>query len=265
MSSTARGPRIGGAEDFYRTPSWSVRRRLDIGDLPGGLWLEPAAGDGAIIRAVNAVRKDVQWIAIDLRESCRAALEATGAIVGIGDFLSAVPYGGKGKDIVVSMSNTPYSLAQDFLERQREVAPNAAIVNLLRTNFAASEERAEFMRTNAPDIAQLPNRPSFYLRLTDSIEYSWMTFRLGRRRVGTFQVLDSTPVKERQRDMPPTGICPGPCLGSGMLDAATGAPLPKRKKGGKKRPPGTVDCPRCFGFGKIETGLPESMLEKLAA
>lgn len=250
MSSTGRGPRLGGPEDFFRTPSWAVRRRLEVGDLPGGLWLEPGAGDGAIIRAVNAVRTDVKWIAWEIRQEATQTLVDTGATVKIGDFLTE---GWKANPaITVVVGNPPYQDAQEFIERSREVAPAALVTVLLRTNFTGSEERADFMRKCAPDVGQLPNRPPFYLRQTDSIEYAWLTWYPGERRVGSFHVLASTPLAERQRDMPPVGKCPGTCAGLGWL-SAEGLPV-------KKKTPGAHPCPRCFGFGKVETGLPPSML-----
>ena len=42
--------------DYYPTPSWCVRALLETVDLPTGTWLEPTAGDGAIIRAVDEYR-----------------------------------------------------------------------------------------------------------------------------------------------------------------------------------------------------------------
>lgn len=56
MSSTNRNSNTRRADDAYYTPAWCVRALLrTIGTLPGGLWLEPAAGTGAIARAVGEV------------------------------------------------------------------------------------------------------------------------------------------------------------------------------------------------------------------
>ena len=55
------------AYDYYPTPAWCVRRLLEAVDLPGGRWLEPAVGDGAIVRSVDAARDDVRWTTIDVR------------------------------------------------------------------------------------------------------------------------------------------------------------------------------------------------------
>lgn len=247
MSSTGRGPRLGGPEDHFATPSWAVRRRLDLRDLPGGIWLEPGAGDGAIIHAVNAVRSDVRWIAVEIREEAIAVLEKIPNVTVLrGDFLAEGARVLLNSMIAVVLGNPPYQDAQPFIDQARIVAPRAPVVQLLRTNFTGSEERADFMRRCAPDIAQLPNRPSFYLRLTDSIEYSWMTFHPGERRIGRFEVLASTPIEERQRDMPQTGRCP-PCKGLGWFTADWVAV--KKKDPRAERP-----CRGCLGFGKVKTG-----------
>lgn len=195
MSSTGRGARLGGPDDFYVTPAWTVDRLLDVWTPPGGVWLEPGAGNGAIIRAVNARRTDVKWRAVEIRDEELPALVATGAAVYIHDFLgdNADP----SEDIAVVIGNPPFSLAMEFILRAREVAPSAEICFLLRTNFSGSEARAEFMRTNAPDLLSLPNRPSFVGGKTDSIEYSWFVWPAVPRAAGVFRVLGSTPASVR--------------------------------------------------------------------
>jgi hypothetical protein len=48
-------------DDAYLTPPWCVHRLLEVDalGLPGGRWLEPAAGPGRIISSVNSMRDDV--------------------------------------------------------------------------------------------------------------------------------------------------------------------------------------------------------------
>jgi len=72
MSATGRG-RERDEHDFYETPAWCVHRLLEaVPQLPGGAWLEPCAGKGAIIRAVNEVRKDpIHWTAVEIDPSHR--------------------------------------------------------------------------------------------------------------------------------------------------------------------------------------------------
>lgn len=204
MSSTGRGPRLGGDDDFYVTPAWAVHRLLEAVDLPGGTWVEPAAGNGAIVRAVDAYHtrntspRRVNWHAWEIREEESAALLETRATFRIADFLAHADE--PVVDVTVCIGNPPYSLAQEFIEKARAQFPNAIVCFLLRLNFVGSEKRAAFMRANPPDIATLPNRPSFTGGPTDSIEYGWFMWRPGARSVGTFRVLGLTSLEARKAE-----------------------------------------------------------------
>ena len=197
MSSTGRGPRLGGQEDFYVTPAWCVDRLLEVWHpTERGTWLEPAAGNGAIIRAAKALRPDVYWAAVEVREEERAALAATGATVQIGDFLEAAPI----SDVSAVIGNPPFAMAMEFVQRALAVYPNARVAFLLRLNFAGSEERGAFMRRFPPTVYVLPNRPAFANGKTDSCEYAWFAWPRGEHRErddGHFRVLASTPKGER--------------------------------------------------------------------
>lgn len=200
MSSTNRGSKRSEA-DWYETPPYAVERLLEVPGLsfPGGTWCDPGAGAGAIIRTTNLVRADIsKWVAIEIREECKAPLIQTGAEVRIADFLDNPDIMG---DVDVILTNPPYRLAMDFIEA---CLPRARFVcMLLRLNFLGSEKRASFMRGFAPDIYLLPNRPSFCLNKkgrpgTDSPEYGWFLWHGATPRVtGRLQVLGSTPKAAR--------------------------------------------------------------------
>lgn len=198
MSSTGRGERLGGPDDFYVTPPWCVDRLLEVWHPPGGLWFEPGAGDGSIIRAVSRRRTDVNWLACEIRpQEINGLLNIGPHVAAIAtDFLGPFPW--PDADIGVVIGNPPFSLAMEFVLRAREVARRADICFLLRTNFSGSEARADFMRTNAPDLLSLPNRPSFVGGKTDSIEYSWFVWPSVPRTAGVFRVLGSTPASARK-------------------------------------------------------------------
>lgn len=197
VSSTNRGGQRSEA-DFYPTPAWCVRRLIEAAALPGGHWLEPAAGRGDIIRAVDEVRSDVTWTAVELRAECRGVLTAaTGSAsrVHIRDFTKLSRSEVGSLDVVIT--NPPYSIAMEMLEHALTLSA-ARVVMLLRLNFLASGARAPFMRRHAPDVYVLPNRPSFSGRGTDSIEYAWFVWHPGRRRRhGRVEVLPVTPASER--------------------------------------------------------------------
>jgi hypothetical protein len=225
MSSTSRGGKKSPA-DFYATPPWPVHRLLERLDLPPGWWLEPMAGEGHIIRAVNAVRSDVRWDAIELREECRVKLESL-ARTGIGSFFDCPPPPETQRP-VVSITNPAFSIAMEAILHSLKFAP--WVIHLLRLNFLGSKKRNAFFKEMMPDLYVVPDRISFAQSLscktcdwaeiypldvevpklcprceskvtvstTDSIEYAWFVFGPERkRRKGYIEVLDQTPEDQR--------------------------------------------------------------------
>lgn len=200
MSSTNRGSRRSPA-DFYPTPAWCVTRLLEAAVLPGGHWLEPCAGDGALIRACNAYRSDLCWSAAELRPSCAPELDVlvgSSDRVHIGDLLESVDWiRAQSPDVIIT--NPPFRLAREVMSVL--IGHGATVVLLLRLNFLASAQRAPFMRRHPPDVYVLPNRPSFVSGgRTDSVEYAWFVWpdSGASRASGQLQVLAPTPVQERR-------------------------------------------------------------------
>lgn len=174
MSSTNRGGKRSEA-DYYPTPAWVVHRFLEEVELSGWRWLEPAAGDGSLVRAVNQVREGVEWHALELWEEMHAAVTSSGVdaahVLGrdFRKFTTPMRYD-------VAITNPPFSLACEFIARCHEVARD--VVLLLRLNFLGSEDRNELMRSTRPDVYVLPNRVSFTgTGRTDSVEYAWFHWR----------------------------------------------------------------------------------------
>jgi hypothetical protein len=194
VSATNRGGERN-ADDFYETPSWCVRRLFERVELPGGVWVEPAAGHGAIIRAVNGIRSDVRWAGFEIRPEARPHLEPlvfnTGSFIM--DFLQTVPLG-CAKAVV---ANPPFCLAMEFIEHALTLSDY--VVMLLRLNFLGSAKRSAFFRSDMPDVYVLPNRPSFTGGGTDATEYAWAVWTPERgRRSGRVEVLAETPAEERR-------------------------------------------------------------------
>jgi hypothetical protein len=191
MSSTHRGAERRPA-DFYETSSWCVRRLLEALPLPGGIWFEPCAGDGAIIKAVNEVRDDVTWHAHELREECVPALASIKRVehVEIGDLLTrpvaTMPMAS------VCISNYPFGVSKEILEHLLH-GDFEHLITLQRVNWCAGP-RAALFRELKPSLYVLPDRPSFTGGSTDSIEYGFWHFD-GE---GKLSILNNTPLKERQ-------------------------------------------------------------------
>ena len=204
MSSTARGGRRSEA-DFYATPPFCVERLLEAVDLPAGLWLEPAGGDGAIIRECLRLRPaGVAFDAAELRPECAPVLKPlVQALACPADFLFPAPVAGR---YVVAITNPPFRLAWEFYEKMRGMADYTVL--LLRLNFLGSELRSERWRSDCPDVYVLPNRPSFRSPdavsgqgkwQTDSVEYAWFVWGPERTKKGALRVLAATSLAERKR------------------------------------------------------------------
>lgn len=188
MSAANRGAERR-ALDYYPTPAWCVRRALEALALPRGVWLEPSAGDGAIVREVRASADRI--VAFDLRAECRDDLARSGADeVRIGDALAlAWPR----VDVVIG--NPPYALADEFARLAVAAGTHAAL--LLRLNWISARSRVAWLRAHRPDVWVLPERPSFDgSGNTDATAYAWLHWHPGA--TGAVNWLDTTPAAERR-------------------------------------------------------------------
>lgn len=216
MSSTNRGVLRHGA-DNYPTPPWAVHRLLDANPEffssfrrpSDSNFLEPCAGDGAIIRAVLDYGLDGWWDMVELRKAKKVQkglndLSFHGEAYFGQDFFSfAHEYGIQKGTYDLAMTNPPFSLAWEFLHECWVLCDH--ICFLLRLNFFGSEVRQEWMQRNMPDVYILPNRPKFRKNKhgkmgTDSIEYAWFHWdtRIPERREGKSYLLDLTPLEDRR-------------------------------------------------------------------
>lgn len=121
MSATNRGTKRREG-DFYPTPGYVVDEllaELNLFRLAQSAFLEPCRGDGSLYDRINA------------RYKLHAELSE-----GI-DYLDTQFTG-----IDVIITNPPFSLAEEFLEKSLSEAPFVAY--LMRLNFLGSQDRVEF-------------------------------------------------------------------------------------------------------------------------
>lgn len=207
MSSTNRGSKRSPA-DYYPTPAWCVHRLLEEVEvempweekMPWSIWMDPCAGDGAIIRAVNDFREPPtprRWIANDIRPECLPSLPSGSTSE---DFLAGpVPAWAEGADVVIT--NPPYALAAEFIRRSLFEVRASFVAMLLGLNFLASKDRvALWTEVQVPDIFVLPNRPDFSGGGGDSCEYAWFVWH--SRMTGCVRILGTTPKEVRAAQKP---------------------------------------------------------------
>lgn len=182
MSATGRGAERVEA-DFYPTPLKDTERLLRATNLPDGEWIEPSAGEGHIVRVVQAMRPAVKITTVELE--CRPALLALKAPPVASDFLTFRPQRG----FSVAIGNPPFSLAQEFVEHALTMADR--VMFLLRLSFLESQKREPFFRrVGIPDVLVLPQRPSFTgTGKTDSCAYAWMHWQRDRGQAGRVHIL----------------------------------------------------------------------------
>jgi len=141
--------------DAYFSPPEATASLLGVeaGRLPQCIW-EPAAGDGAIVRPLQAAGFSV--IASDIVD-----YSLPGCRVGI-NYLKAPPMG----DARAIVTNPPFKLALRFAEKALNEVQYLAL--LLRTNFLESTERLKFFRKNPPARIWISSR-----RLPMMHRYGW--------------------------------------------------------------------------------------------
>jgi hypothetical protein len=216
---------------------------LEACPLPGGVWLEPCAGEGAIIAAVNEIdaandkRSITAWAGCEIRD---VHVPASCSTWHHGSYLDQ-PF--EGADVIIT--NPPFD--QAFPIAQKAVSEASCVALLLRLNWLGSGERSgrsAWLRKHTPDVYVLPNRPSFAHKITcgcgswlvpwnldadallpyclvcegevkraaatDATEYAWFVWGLREgmargnvHREASLRILAETPAIERRGVRPP--------------------------------------------------------------
>lgn len=150
--------------DFYPTPR-PVAQVLanwfeNSNDATGLNWLDPAAGDGALIKGMrdNEIFTEQDWSAIEINELHRSELELVSENVVTGDALKV-----EWPDASV-VANPPFFLLEQFWEKavEHRVMFEAWCAVLTPVAWWQAERRAHFVQ---PDVMLALNwRPTFRKR-----------------------------------------------------------------------------------------------------
>ncbi len=176
------------------TPSWSVHRLLERVALPGGEWLDPAAGEGDVIRAVDAVRSDVVWSAIEEDRACdRSLASCVDLHRRVASYVECPPAPWAYRVII---SRPRVAAAREQIEKALAEADHVAV--LLPIDFLAAREHAVFFRSDPPDVYLLPDH--FVARPEGGqVAMAWLVWGPERHRArGDLDVLDRPSRAERE-------------------------------------------------------------------
>jgi len=177
-------------QDFYETPYWCTRVLLDSIQLRSSNLLprilEPCAGNGAISKEIIRKYPDIQLQQVEIQKKMNQ-LSHFGDVT-IADFLTSdVDKMLKIFDPQHIITNPPFSLAKEFLEKCFELFPFASVTMLLPLSFLGSDERHEFWLEHRPDALYiLSDRPSFTGYGSDSSVYAW--YRWNTKETGIFHL-----------------------------------------------------------------------------
>jgi len=217
MSSTRN------AENYtsnWETPMWAVRRLIEAVNLPAGWWLEPGAGNGRIIRAMEEDRPGAyNFIAVELRSACKEQLASLPNVkqLYIEDFIQwnardawskikNKPEVETGSYFTGAILNPAFPITLKTVQKCLTLCDEVHL--LQRLNWLGGGEndgKNEFLQDFMPDVSVLPNRVQFLLdgefpryppgsvdgkgrsiaghkMPGDSIEYAWYSWGAKRGR-----------------------------------------------------------------------------------
>lgn len=162
--------------DFYPTPYNVTVALLDFLNLNelDSIW-EPAAGDGDMVLPIVAMLKN-HVVATDLRPT--PFIDVYGQTEDFVNFEVNPLMVGKRRAIQWVITNPPFSLAEQFIEKALEVAPNVAM--LVRSQYWHAATRLPMFERNRPSyILPLTWRPAFELSRGDSplMDVSWVVWQ----------------------------------------------------------------------------------------
>jgi len=171
VSGAVTGPIKGErrALDAYYTPTaWASALVGLLPIAPGDTALEPHAGGGAFVRAMNAAGAVVS--ASDLDRKARGLTQATGRTQA-GDFL----FTSWDPAPLWVVGNPPYSEAERHVLHALRVS-SRHVVMLLRLGFLAGKRRRSTIWEHHPPrrVWVLSQRPSFTGGGTDASDYGWI-------------------------------------------------------------------------------------------
>jgi len=165
--------------DYYQTPEWCAQLGAELA-VPtgecGGCVLDPCAGDGALLRAVEPRCAITRGFEIRADLASQSGVRCCDALEVRWPFADAI------------LMNPPFSLWQPFVERA-VASESDRVVVLGRLGVLASARRRDWWRSVAKRrgiaVNILSRRPSFTADgKTDAADYAWVVLSRDKRKTG---------------------------------------------------------------------------------
>jgi hypothetical protein len=178
MSSTARGG-VRSVSDFYQTPNYIVNNIIEHLNVSTDIFtgykeiLDPCAGGSpenpmAYVKVLREYGFNPD--SLDIRKDSLAEIK--------GNFLEFTPE--KEYDIIIS--NPPFALAQEFIEKSLDIVKDGGyVIMLLRLNFFESVKRKAFFDKQMPKYSLVHHKRISFTPdgKTDSICYQHCIWQKG--------------------------------------------------------------------------------------
>ncbi len=161
--------------DFYCTPAWATHALMERESFAGRIW-EPASGNGAMVNIIRQYYDDV--VASDIQEE-----DYVCGLQGR-DFLDESSAFSQVSNII---TNPPYKLAQEFINRALDVATDK-VAMLLKLTFLESTKRHAWWQTvPLKKVWVFSRRVTMYPygttkpKNSGTITYAWFVWKIGYR------------------------------------------------------------------------------------
>lgn len=186
-------------DDYYATPEWMTRallRRLCGGWWIGGRVIEPAVGDGAIVRAVSAVHKDVEWMTNDIVQRDPMMPDFLLDARNRGSWQTFLAKDGIGTCI----TNPPFDVSFDIAEHAYEHVEHGLALLLRLSWLEPTEDRGPWLKAHPPTgLIVMPRHDFRGNGKTDSVTSAWFIWE--KSGFGAFSKLRGIDiVTKRERD-----------------------------------------------------------------
>ena len=188
---------------FRRTEYATIAPFLDVMSLPGGLWVEPCAGDGDLIRHVERWRREAGvppvtlWYAVELRTSpaLRALAEEMAprlVVFDATDFLTWSPPDSRDRiGCAVTITNWPWYGWEPLASHAFAVFKHAHVVGLSCTRELLDGDRPDWHHAHPADQYVCHGRQRFDAATGYPHPVAWFHWPPGarQRNAGTWRIL----------------------------------------------------------------------------